>query len=432
MEISGLNGHDNRVHLINIVLFAGMLYLFTILNIMPAEKPAVSMTEKRVLKAMPAFSWAALFEGSYTRGFEDYFADTFSFRERLVGLSSEIAGLSGLSPDGGVKIMPVKGDTVAGAVQDKASVVSAAAQPSNGESPIRDMLVLDDAAMGIYNFYPERNRFYADTIRDFGNEMGNAAKVYCMLVPGRFEFIKDKKYRDLGSSEKEAIDYIYGRLADGSVATVDAYKPLSRHADEYVYFRTDHHWTALGAYYAYAEFMKETDKAPVPLGRYDKAEVRGFLGSTYNSTLDRRLRDNPDTVIYYKPIESYTFNYGANPYSKLIRGQLTDLGHSDDDNKYMIFMGGDHAFSKITTDTHNGRKIIIIKDSYGNAFIPFLISHYEEIHVIDPRFGTELNSRLYEYIKENGIQEVLFLNYINAASLSSFTESIIKLIHPTE
>jgi hypothetical protein len=104
---------------------------------------------------------------------------------------------------------------------------------------------------------------------------------------------------------------------------------------------------------------------------------------------------------------------------------VLDMTHADKKNKYRIFLSGDRPLGKISTEVKNEKKILIIKDSYGNAFIPFLIPHYEEIYIVDPR---QYKSNVLKLIKDNGIQEVLFLNYVPAVDMKNIIDLIGKMM----
>jgi hypothetical protein len=94
-------------------------------------------------------------------------------------------------------------------------------------------------------------------------------------------------------------------------------------------------------------------------------------------------------------------------------------------NKYGIFMGGDQPLAKITTNVKNGKKIAVIKDSYANAFIPFLLPHYEEIYVVDPRQYTH---NFLDLVKKNGIQNVLILNYSFITENNGFADLMREMV----
>ncbi len=120
------------------------------------------------------------------------------------------------------------------------------------------------------------------------------------------------------------------------------------------------------------------------MDQFEKTEIEGFLGYLYNKNFNRNVKNNPDTVEVYHPfVESeYTITTQGN---RTINLDLINMNYAKKSNKYMVFLSGDNPLAVIDTNLDNGRKILVFKDSYGNAFVPYLTSHYDEIHIIDPR-----------------------------------------------
>jgi hypothetical protein len=112
-------------------------------------------------------------------------------------------------------------------------------------------------------------------------------------------------------------------------------------------------------------------------------------------------------------------------YESPIKMKVIDMSHADKKIKYRVFISGDRPLGIIKTEVENGKKLLVIKDSYGNAMVPFLLPHYQEIFVIDPR---QYNKNVFTLIKENGIQEVLFLNYVPILSEYGFSDLIVKMM----
>lgn len=239
--------------------------------------------------------------------------------------------------------------------------------------------------------------------------------VYDMVVPlSSSIYLEEKLLKDLGcSDQKEAIQYIYDRL-DQKVKPVDVYTTLENHNDEYIYFRTDHHWTQLGAYYAYCEFMKKKDVKPTPLDSYQTMDFPDFLGTFYASCNQTpALGNNPDTVTAYIPNATNDMKYtdvnGAVNDYKIV----TDVSEWNSSAKYNCFIGSDQPFAEIHNPLKtDGSACLLVKESYGNAFAPLLVDHYEYVYVVDYRYYP---SGLAALINEKNIKDVLFLNNISAA-----------------
>lgn len=389
--------------------------------ISPKDK-TISEVENRTLAQKPAFNVDNILSGQYSRDFESFFADHFFNRERLVQISKELSSLKGIKRTEEVFLVDFDGQNVGG---------NKDAENENGDnvesSTKGNLLILNDTVMELYKFNENKSKAYADMISEVSTKLGEDVKVYSLLTPIQIEFLTNNKYKNLSDSQIDAIKFVNSNLAD-NIIPVDAYEPIKNHIDEYVYYRTDHHWTALGAYYGYTGFAKAAGFEPVPLEKYKKGEAPGYLGhiSTVNPT--EAVNNNPDNVIYYNPpvktdMKVYYYDKDTGE-KKSYNGKVINKSYAKTDQKYGIFIGGDFPLGVIKTDADSDRKIMVIKDSYGNAFIPFLTPHYSEIYVVDPRHYKE---SIIELAKENNIGEVLFLNYILTTNFESFMGSVLNL-----
>lgn len=265
---------------------------------------------------------------------------------------------------------------------------------------------------------------YAETINGFADKL-NGITVYDMVIPNHTEMGLPQRLKDSdapSTSQAENIKSIYSKLSD-KVTPVNAYNYLADHNDEYIYFGSDHHWSGLGAYYAYSAFAKTNDLPVLSLDDCTEQQIEGFTGTFTNtaSGLDT------DTVHYWEfPYEvtmdvtdtDGNLNTYTSPYYQYAEaGSLT----------YGVFIMGDHPLTVLKSASENaeeGKKIAVIKESYGNAFVPYLTYNYEEVHVIDFRtFGDNLVS----YCQQNGIDEVLFLNGVMSANTQIQLDSMSGL-----
>ncbi|NLO40568.1 MAG: hypothetical protein GX115_14005 [Ruminiclostridium sp.] len=300
--------------------------------------------------------------------------------------------------------------------------------PSPTSKPARDdegktigkVLIYKDAAYALFPFSQDSANYYVKTLNQFHQQAGEGVKVYSMLAPTSMEFLKEEKFQELTDSQKDTIEYVNARLK--GVVPVDAYTPILEHSDEYVYFRTDHHWTALGAYYAYTGFTQAAGLEPVSLDKYQTDVIEGYIGSMYETTGSSNLKRNPDSITVYKPFTENEYNIY---YGSAIKMKVIDMSHADKKIKYRVFLSGDRPLGIIKTDVANGKKILVIKDSYGNAMVPFLLPHYEEIYIVDPR---QYEKNIFSLVQNNDIQEVLFLNYVPILSYYGYIDLIVKVM----
>ena len=325
------------------------------------------------------------------------------------------AGTSDSSSDN--SSVPGSPDNLDSAPESSDSSVSSP-ESSSGEKPVVDpdnqdgemsgsVFVLDDGrALELYGGGYERGQNYAETLNQLKQIVGDQVNVFSLVAPKAEAFYLPEKYSGWSASEWDNIEYLNG-FFDG-VIPVDAYTALSKHTNEDIYFRTDHHWQPLGAYYAAEEFAKTALVPFAPLTDYETIAMEGYVGTMYGySDEDPRVKNNPDVFTYYKPKNEYTTTYYTqsltNPYEAGLF--LKSLDDTPVVSWYLVFMGGDDEVAHIHTDVGNGRKLVMVKDSYGNAVVPCLTNSFEDIWVVDMRYFEGSISQL---VKDEGLTDVLF------------------------
>lgn len=290
------------------------------------------------------------------------------------------------------------------------------------------IIVFPDSAMEMYSIAKTRLGEYAATINTFAAKVPDK-KVYCMLVPTRIAFYGPEEYRTGSHSAPDGINIAYSQLSP-SVTSIDAYSALLQHTDDYIYFRTDHHWTARGAYYAYSAFCDKNGLSHAPLSAYQSGRLDNFVGTMYRYTNSENLKNNPDYVEYFMPIVEASGEFYSSPAmsdGKPLRIISTNI--TDTSSKYMCFIQGDKPLERIVTSNQNGKKILVIKESYGNAMVPFLLENYNEVYVLDPRQDGVKDMNLTEFVNNNGINEILFINYLMAPSNSKYMTALNNIIN---
>ncbi len=429
---------------LTVFLFASLLIVTCILFFVVPKKD-YSIVEKRKLTEWPKFSFSSLADGTYTDNITKYVSDNFVFRENLVELSSNLEDKRGIRIDG-VKFYdnnsssemsvkksideplkrikklsmgeetPLLGEEVKATIDfmkglqnidiyeglDEAEIAGQQAGP---------LFLVGKTALEIFHGDSAIAADYVNIINNYRLAVPSEVNVYDMIVPTHFEFGLPEKYKgEVGKPQKPFIDEIYANL-DPSVITVDAYSKIKKAYDrnEYLYFRSDHHWTALGAYRAYEAFAKSAGFTPTPLTDFENRRVDEFLGTFYSSTYDKNLKSSPDFVSFYAPTNEYTVtNYrenGVDTYNgTLVYKKVSNISHG-----YLVFMGGDIPLSVIETDADTGRSLLVFKESYGNAFVPFLTKNFDKIYVADIR---TFPFNAVNFVSDNGITDVLFLNNV--------------------
>lgn len=274
------------------------------------------------------------------------------------------------------------------------------------------VVVVDKSAYELYTYRQDTAASYTSAVNQLAKELDGKAQIYNILVPLSSEVTFPDNLRDqiASTDQKEAIDKTFAQI-DEPVKKVDIYDSLMSHRTEYIYFRTDHHWTALGAYYAYEDFCEAKGIEPEKLSDYDTVEFDGFVGSFYNDTGDKVLKDNPDTLVAYEPkcdTEVEVTASDGTVYNWLV---IYDVSSYGADLKYSTFVAGDNPMTVIENkDLNDGSSCVVVKESFGNAFIPFLVDHYQTIYVIDYRYYKGTLSGL---IAEKDVDDILLINNLS-------------------
>ncbi len=428
------------INTVSVVSFAVVMLAvavcFVILN-----RPEVSYTENRTLAKMPQFSLEDYFSGKYTAGIEEYYNDTIPHRDSLKDVVADIKGRFGVPSNDDVKIHGVilsreteetteKVTTAVTMAQIKGTtsiaVITTVTETEPEENPLDDpniegeisnsILVYNNRGIMLYGGGKSNGELYAQYVSNFKSDLGEDVNVYSMVCPTPVSYYLPTKYSDMTNDEKGNIEHINKFLND--VIPVDAWNALDRHKDEKIFQNTDHHWSQLGAYYAAEEFAKTAGVPFADLSEYEKIEKDGYVGTLYGFTGDSDLKDNPEQFIYYKPKCEYTSEFFTPDLSENWEGNLiVNIENIDPVSWYCVFIGVDNVVTHVTTEVKNGRKLAVIKDSYGNALIPCLTSSFEEIYVIDMRYF-EVNA--VSYLKEKGITDLLFAMNSFSATGSNF------------
>lgn len=291
-----------------------------------------------------------------------------------------------------------------------------------------DYLVVEGRGYAKFNGYsPLTQAMYVHALNAFADALPDGTKLYSVLAPTSAAVTLPKEYTAEFPDQAEIIDSVAAAL-DERFTSINILPTMLAHRNEYLYFRTDHHWTARAGYLAYADIAQAMGLTVEPLSSYPQQDSGvAFLGSVAASTGSAQLDMGLDHLYYYRIGRPITYKYWNNRGEAFKSEGVYKSWYLRDDqtNKYAFFMGGDLPYIKLWTGVGTGRKLAVIKDSYANTVIPFLTNHYDEIHVIDPRNS---NFNAVDIITENGIDEVLFLNYSRVVCLPKFSLQMLDLI----
>lgn len=419
-------------------------------------------SENRNLAEFPEFSLSSYFSGEFTDGIVNYYTDTIPGREDLRTLSNRFTNLFGINTDN-VKIInnngsgqPIEKETVdeeKKATTTKATIytgpretsasVSDGGQTTETETQTTSELVTkkkveipDEGSLlngiiisnqgtpevralsqfgGIFRI-GER---YANALNAYKQMVGPTVNVYNMCCPLASAYYTPKNMQSMLSDQHECIENIAVNLKD--VVNVDVFDTLKDHMDEDIYFRTDHHWQPLGAYYAAKQFAETAQVPFADLSTYEEKKIEGFVGSMYGySNYLEDLKKYPDTLTYYKPTNEYTTTFYdstfSNPYTRSLFYEEFDWTQN-----YSVILGGDTNIAEIKTDVNNGRCLVVIKNSYGNALVPFFVGSFEKIYVVDYRY---CQVGMKDFFNRVGATDVLF----GMAIFGCYSDDHVKMI----
>lgn len=366
-----------------VIIFGGVF----IANIVVKDKD-FSELENRVLAKKPEFTVNSFVEGRYANKVDDYVNDQFIFRSNFVTLKSSVDKFLGKVENNGVYL--------------------------GKDDQLFEKPLLPNEKMVNGNL---------KAINDFAEKYKDKNIVF-NLVPNSDVVLKDKLPSN--APTVDTLKYIneFGKSLDKNIKFVNPYNELEDHKDEYIYYKTDHHWTTLGAYYGYKAMCKDFDLEPVSLKDYNKTLVSdSFYGTLFSKALFKR--DNGDDINLYIPKDKDDQVVVQYVNEKKNSASMYDSEYLTKKDKYATFLGGNHPVVNIKTTAKlkEERKLLILKDSYANSLVPFLTTQFTEITLVDPRYYYD---DLNELIKQEGYTDILFLYNANTFFQDNSLSSAIQ------
>ena len=291
----------------------------------------------------------------------------------------------------------------------------------SGKQEINGVYTVEDQMIQVFDEYD------ADTVAKTLDAISTFAQrfpdtpMYFMLDPTAQEIFSSEIPSYAGYlSEKTFIDECYKAVSN--VTTIDCLSYLSGHEGEYIYYRTDHHWTSLGAYYAYSAAAKFLGYSAYGLGSFNiETASSSFRGTLYSKTLDDSV--TPDSISYFllsdgEPDVTMRVFDGT---EETVYDSLYVREYLDGKDKYSSFTGSNQPIITIETDVDNDKSLLLIKDSYAHSLVPFLSKHYSKITMVDMRY---INVGLDYFLNVEDYSQVLLT--FNVISFSSDMD-IVKL-----
>ncbi len=441
--------------------FAILMVVGLILGFIIALRPQKSEMEKRELTKFPSFSAAEFADGEYTSGIGTWYADTYPGREMFIQAAQGLKLLYGIQRDAvqnvgngddipDIPVIPTEPVPSSSETKTPSSEAPTETEPETStetepstEPPqttepetidgneiakmnpqeAGDVNVKDLAGYCVYGFNLSAADRYCEAVASLQSLLADRnVQFYEIMVPNNSAILLDDATKQAWSlsDERKVIQYYYGKTRSlaPAVHTVDVFDTLLAHKNEYVYFRTDHHWTQLGAYYAYQEFCKAAGFTANPISAYASDVSPTFLGSYVNTNGYKQLEANPDSITYYYPLSTNDIRFWDEEQNTFRNGKaIRNLKDYHPRYGYMGYIYGDHAISYMNNPTlKNGRRCLVVKESFGNCFVPFLIDHYEEVVIVDYRYTSD---RIVKAALEENVTDVVFLSNLEAVSDNS-------------
>lgn len=343
-----------------------------LLGTLLTQDKAFSDQENRTLAQKPEITWEGVRNGTLFRDVESYLADQFVGRDWWTALRFQEQRLMGRKESNGV------------------------------------YLCQEDYLMEI-PVTPDQNNIQrnVEAIQDFAQRYSNI-KLHMMVVPNATTILKDYLPANAPVRDQTKDWKKIKKQLPKTMNVIDVTQALTAHKTEGVFYRTDHHWTSLGAYYAFQEAAASLDIAAEKLKSY-KSHI---VSNTFEGTLASKsgCHQVTDTITVYEPQEDETQFYVTYEDTQEKSRSLFVEKCLEDKDQYTVFFGGNHPKITIRSTCESGKRLVIFKDSYANCFVPFLTPYYEEIVLIDPRYYYDNANAV---LIGEGITDVLFLYNLN-------------------
>ena len=436
--------------------FFTVLFVLGLIALIIPLRPTESMREKRRLAQFPELTISSLFSGDFFDGVSTWYSDTFPGREAWLSVATTLNNFHGITTNvidytqltqNTVDDMPDMRPTPTLTVPEQGELTDEPAEtpeptpvPTPEPTPYfveidtptesvetwgglgdNDEKVIHGTALQIGGAAFEKFSFNENLTNLNANMVSRAANIaaeydvrfFDMPIPASVGIMLSSDLLDrLGMDDQgQAIAYKFEKEND-TVIKVNVFNTLIRHNTEYIYFRTDHHWTDLGAYYAYETFCRMADFEPVPLSDFEERDMGDFLGSFY-STSPQPAKLETDRLYAYQPpgnIEMQLYRNGTT----FSADPIIDMSQSNIFSKYSAFLGGDSMMTVLTNnDLPDAPNCVVYKDSYGNPFVLYLTQHYHRVYALDFRQYDAMGMR--SFIQNYHINDVILAESMSKA-----------------
>ncbi len=434
---------------VQVFLFSGVLITCAVIGLLLPFRPKVSEAEKRRLTEFPSPTVKTFLDGSFFSEVSLWYSDTYPMRDSLIRADHNFKHLYGFEPSiqmyGGNETAdtipnipePTTESVITATISDTLPAATEHKEPQlpnsmEMEAEIQNQIqngvyVEDGSAYSMYYFNQEAADSYIQSLEYVASVLAGKTNVYSILIPNQSGvMLPEETRRKLGGSDQQqAIDYYYASYSN--VKSVPTIETLREHNDEYLYFRTDHHWTQLAAYYTYQNFCDVKGITCEQLSDYKTTKTfDNFLGSFYASYGNSDMEKHPDSITAYYPNATNSMKFWNINNEMFDWYVISDVEGWDAGTLYNCFIGGDNPLSIIENPAiSDGSSCLVLKESYGNCFVPFLVDHYQTVYVVDFRYAQQ---NVLQYVQEKEIDDLIVINNITIIGSSDVAETIGKLL----
>lgn len=453
-----------------VAVFAAVIFTVGLVSLVDTD-PTVSLSENRTLKAYPKFSFSALFDGSFFTETEEAYNDTFPRRDFFAKAGKRARELIQIQSGSGVLVQvtdatgeagnavlneeyfqyleqqqqqqPEPTATVAPELPEESAEELPKSFPldwgefdSSGYEQFENGMILSSVLIDNYHFMQVFNgtipaaQDYVSSVNDL-RRIFPTQNIISLIAPSSCAFYSAEEYRSENHDQKAWMEMVAKNMP--GIISPDIHSALEAHSDEYIYFKTDHHWTTRGAYYAYCAAMEELGYEAVDINSLEERSAGDFMGSLNNSYSSSGITNGPDEVLYYLPSVDTEATAHNDRLDLTKTKQIQVVGEVGYENKYAVFIDGDNPLTVINTSANTGKSAIVLKNSFGNAFVPWLCHNYDAIYVIDPRHvNTTIWNELWppEFFENVTIDDVYICFNTLMAGTSTLNQGMMMLTVP--
>ncbi|MEG2441110.1 MAG: DHHW family protein [Acetivibrio sp.] len=361
---------------IRIILFIGLIFGGMLCNFFTKEK-TFSEAENRFLAEKPVLTKENVLSGKFSEDYETYITDQFSYRDSWIRMKT---------------------------LTERALLK----QESNGVYFCKDGYLMEKQDTKV--FESKQAKKNKKSVISFGNKMKkkfDKEHLKFIFVPTASEILQDKLPPFASPyPQKKLLKELKEKIGNDYVVDVNA--ELLKHKEEDVFYRTDHHWTAMGAYYAYALWAEEAGLSPLLQSEFEIEKASDTFLGTISSKVNMKLK--PDEIfLYHKknaPKYKVTYDMGTE-----VRDTLYDRKALEEKDKYKVYLGGNYGMVEIDTGLHTGRKLLVVKDSFAHSFVPLACNQFDTTYMIDLRY---FNVGIEKFLEAYEVTDILVLyNTVN-------------------